>query len=187
MILAAARRQFAAHGYEKATIRGIAAEAEVDPALVHHYFDTKEQLFAAAVDFPAVPTDVIASIAQMDREKPGDVIPRTVLEIWEADITREQTIGLLRSATTNEAAATMLMELLTQTVRTLIAEAGDTSHTEFRVALVASQVLGLGIARHVLGLEPLASASTEEVANAVVPALQCYLTEQIDLQKGEHG
>jgi AcrR family transcriptional regulator len=178
-ILEAARARFAEHGYDGATIRGIAADAGVDPALVHHFYGTKERLFVAAMRFPVVPSDVIGRMVGIDRERLGETIVRTVLGVWERDDTRDQAMGLLRSAVTNEQAAAMIRGFVSRAILGAVATHVDADDAEYRASLVASQIIGLGIARYVIAVEPLASASSDDVAAAVGPTLQRYLTEPV--------
>lgn len=175
-ILEAARRRFADHGYDGATIRGIAADADVDPALVHHYFGTKERLFVDAMQFPVVPSEVLATVVGFDRERLGEAIARVVLGVWETHELRSQAEALLRSAVTNDRAAAMLRSFVTSTILRMVAEGLDDEDAEYRASLVASQIIGLGIARYVVALEPLAEANVGDVAAAIGPTLQRYLT-----------
>jgi AcrR family transcriptional regulator len=126
-ILAAARAQFADRGYDGATIRAIAAAAAVDPALVHHFYGSKEQLFAAAMRLPVVPSEVVtAALAPDSRDpavSPGVHIVRTVLGVWEREDVRGPFLGLLRSAVTSERAAGMLREFITEAILGPIAAA----------------------------------------------------------------
>ena len=187
-ILDAARKRFAAHGYAGATIRRIAADAGVDPALVHHFFGTKERLFAAAVRLPVVPGELISSAlaagaagaagAGDPGSSPGERLVLTALAAWDVAEIRDTFLGLLRAAATSEQALIMLREFVTEAiVGRLSAAAGtaDPAQARYRAALVASQVVGLGIARQVLGLEPLAKAGWPELAAAVGPTLDRYL------------
>src|SRR5579859_6398917 len=161
-ILDAARAQFAEHGYRGATIRAIAARAQVDPALVHHFYGTKEALFAAAMRLPVVPSEVLT--AALAREawatEGGDPVAglgehmvRTALGLWESDQLRETFIGLLRSAVTSEQAAVMLREFIADSILSTVARAagllthGSTAEAEFRAAMVATQMLGLALTR----------------------------------------
>jgi AcrR family transcriptional regulator len=179
-ILRAARARFAAHGYDAATIRAIASDARVDPALVHHFYGTKERLFVEAMRFPAVPSEILARVASTSRSRLGEAIVRTVLEVWASEATRSQALALVRSAITNERAARMLREFVTGTILSVIATSVADEDAELRASLVASQIVGLAIARYVVRLEPLASASDDEVVAAVGPTLQRYLTGAIE-------
>jgi AcrR family transcriptional regulator len=181
-ILDAARSRFARSGYDGATIRAIAADAGVDPALVHHFYGTKEKLFVAAMHFPIVPSEVLRDVVGSSRQRRGQAIVRTVLGIWDDPPARVTALGLLRSAVTNEGAARMLREFVSDAILSLVARAAEPDDADFRAALVASQVVGLGFARLVLELEPVASASVDELARAIGPALQRYLTG--DLRDG---
>jgi AcrR family transcriptional regulator len=182
-ILDAARKRFAAHGYDGATIRGIAGDAGVDPALVHHFFGTKERLFSAAVRLPMVPGELISSALAAGAADPGaslgEHLVLTVLSAWDVAEIRETFLGLLRSAATSEPALVMLREFVTEAIvgrLSAAAQTADPAQARFRAALVASQVVGLGLARQVLGLEPLAEADRAELAAAVGPTLDRYLT-----------
>jgi AcrR family transcriptional regulator len=181
-ILNSAREQFAAHGYDGATIRAIAAGAGVDPALVHHFYGTKERLFAAAMQLPVVPSEFLGAALAEDRI-PADVtvgehMVATALEFWEG----AQTIGpfqaLLRSAVTSDQAAAMLREFLTEVILAPVASAtrGDPGSAPFRAAMVASQMVGLAMTRYVLKFGPVADASRAELVAAIGPAIERYLT-----------
>ncbi len=178
-ILEATRTRFAEHGYDGATIRGIAADAGVDPALVHHFFGSKERLFVAAIRFPIVPSEVLGRAAEAGRDRLGETIVRTVLDLWDASETREQSIALLRSAVTNEQAATMLRAFIASAILGRVAGFVDDEDAEYRATLVASQIVGLGMARFVLRFEPIASASAEDLVAAIGPTVQRYLTGDV--------
>ena len=107
-ILAAARALFAEKGYDGASLRAIARAADVDPALVHHYFGNKEGVFVEAMRFPADPAVVFPRITAFPKERLGEAMVRVFLEIWGDDERREPLIAMLRSAMTNERAATLL-------------------------------------------------------------------------------
>ena len=183
-ILEAARTRFAKHGYDGATIRGIAADAGVDPALVHHFYGSKERLFVDAMRFPVVPSEVLGRAAEAGRDRLGESILRTVLDLWDAPETREQSIALLRSAVTNERAATMLRGFVTSAILGTIAGLVEDEDAEYRATLVASQILGLAVARFVVRLEPIASASIEELVDAIAPTVQRYLTGDVRTRAG---
>jgi AcrR family transcriptional regulator len=177
-ILRAARRAFGERGFAGATIRAIAADAGVDPALVLHYHRTKAELFAAAVRLPLSPSESFAALEPVGRDDLGEAVLRLVLATWEDPDALDAWLGLIRSATTDDAAATMLRDLVTNVV---VERMGDLLRLDdaavaYRVSLVGSQIVGLGVARHVLRLEPLASASTSDLVSAVAPTLQRYLT-----------
>lgn len=178
-ILDAARERFAAYGYEGATIRGIAADAGVDPALVHHFYGTKEKLFVAAMRFPMVPSEVLPEIVATDRERLGEAIVRRVLGIWEEPEARATGLGLVRSAVTNEPAARMLREFISSAILGVVAGAAGTPDADLRASLVGSQIVGLAFTRFVVQLEPIASASVEELVTAIGPTIQRYLTGEI--------
>jgi AcrR family transcriptional regulator len=185
-ILAAARARFGDLGYDRATIRGIAADAGVDAALVHHFYGTKEQLFVAAMRLPVSPGDVIQAALATAEDEGGSLgahMLRTVLAVWDVAEVRSMFLGLLRSATTSEQATAMLREFVTDAildrlagVAGRVAPGGD---PDFRAALVASQVLGLALTRYVLGLDALKRASHADLAAAIGPTLDRYLSGEV--------
>jgi AcrR family transcriptional regulator len=178
-ILDAAVAAFADAGYDRATIRGIAAAAGVDPALVLHYFGSKEGLFEAALELPVRPADVFARGAAAGPDQLGATIVRTFLEAWEPPETRVRLMAMLRSAMTNEAAMGMIRDLLVREVFGPITQTLGVPDAQLRATLVGSQFIGLAIMRYVGRLEPLASASIDELVAAVGPTVQRYLTGDI--------
>jgi AcrR family transcriptional regulator len=187
-ILDSARLRFAEHGYEGATIRGIAAGAGVDPALVHHFYGTKEKLFAAAMRLPAVPSEVIeAALAGHGGARPGPHLVATVLAIWEDPAVHGVMIGLLRSAMNSEQAARLLREFITDAILTpvsALARAGSPEDAAYRAGAVASQMLGLAVTRYVLRISPIATASIADLAATIGPTVERYLTGDIRADGG---
>jgi AcrR family transcriptional regulator len=182
-ILDSARLRFAEHGYEGATIRGIAAGAGVDPALVHHFYGTKEKLFAAAMRLPAVPSEVIAAaLASPAGVRPGPYLVATVLAIWEDPAVHGVMIGLLRSAMNSEQAARLLREFISDAILapvSAMARPGSPEDAAYRAAAVASQMLGLALTRYVLRVGPIATASIADLAATIGPTVERYLTGDI--------
>jgi AcrR family transcriptional regulator len=179
-ILKASQAAFAERGFDAASIRQIATGAGVDPALVHHYFGTKEQLFLAAVQVPIDPRELIPQVLTGGVEGIGERLVRTFLGVWDSP--RGATAAaLLRSAVTNEWSARMLREfVITQILRRAVKELDlEAPEGPLRASLVASQVLGLATARYILKLEPLASASPDQVAAAIGPTIQRYIAGDI--------
>ncbi len=184
-ILDAARAAFAEAGYDRATIRGIAAAAEVDPALVLHYFGSKEGLFEAALELPIRPSDIFARGAAAGPDQLGPTIVRTFLEAWEPPETRMRLMAMLRSAMTNDTAMAMVRDLLVREVFGPITKALGVPDAQLRATLVGSQLVGLAIMRFIGRLEPLASASVDELVAAVGPTVQRYLTGDIGVDGTE--
>lgn len=175
-ILEAARASFTANGYDGATIRDVARRARVDPALVHHYFGPKRQLFAAAVDLPVDPRPVIAAIVAGDRDTVGVRLARTFLSVWDAETNRSPMVALIRSATSNEQAATMLREFITREIFGNVTAGLEVPQPQLRASLAASQMMGVALLRYVLRVEPLASLPGDRLADMIGPTLQRYLT-----------
>jgi AcrR family transcriptional regulator len=185
-VLAAARAAFAERGFDGASIRGIATGAGVDPALVHHYFGTKDKLFLAAVQAPADPAELLPEVLAGGRDQLGANIVRMLLRVWDGPA-RSGALALVRSALSNEWTAKLLREFLVARVLRRVVRTLDVSadEGEARGALVASQLVGLVMTRYVLRVEPIASAAPEELVAAIGPTVQRYLTGDVVLPSGK--
>jgi AcrR family transcriptional regulator len=175
-ILAAARSDFGKTGYERTTIRGIAAQAKVDPALVMHYFESKDGVFRAAVKFPVEPAEFIPRLLASGLDGLGERLVRVFVETWDSP-SGSPLLGLIRSVVGNEDAAGLLREFVTREVLGRLARALELDQPQLRAALVASQLVGLAMIRYVVKVEPLASASTDDLVAWLGPTLQRYLTD----------
>lgn len=175
-ILAAARSLFAEQGYDATSLRAVARAANVDPALVHHYFgDGKPDLFASSFALPFQPEAMVPRITDGPSEEIGERLTGLFLEVWGGS-GAEHLVGILRSALTHDAAAAMLREFMTATVLEGVAQALDVAEPRTRAALCASHLVGLGVLREVLEFAPLRELSDEELAAWLAPTLQRYLT-----------
>ncbi|MFD3543017.1 TetR family transcriptional regulator [Streptomyces sp. NPDC058662] len=173
----AARSEFAARGYDKTSVRGVAKAAGVDPALVHHYFGSKDDLFAAAIELSMEPALVVPAIIGAGPDGIGERLARYFLGIWENPASRTPLLAVLRSALTHEAAAKVLRGLILRRVLERVAADLDVPEPTLRVELAASHMIGIALLRYVVQVEPLASADPEDIVALVAPTLQRYLTE----------
>jgi len=177
-ITAAAARRFAAAGYDATSLRQVAADASVDPALVRRFFGDKEQLFAAVASALIDPERAVAAVAEGPPEAAGERLLRYFLSLL-GDVSRPgPLLGVIRSAVTSEHAAGLLRRLLAEQVLREIAVSFPSGRPEFGAALAASQLVGLAVARYAVRLPPLTAADTEELVSAIAPVLQYYLTGQ---------
>jgi AcrR family transcriptional regulator len=183
-ILEAARRHFAAEGFDGTTIRAIARDASVDPALVMHFFGSKELMFAAAMELPFDAASAVGRLLESDRATLGAEFARMFFRIWEDSETGPAMVGLLRSASSHDAAAARMRELLDGQILQPLATALDAPDRQLRSDLASSQLVGIGLMRYVLRLEPLASTDTEILIAALAPTLQRYLTGELDAVSG---
>ena len=169
-ILAAAREQFAASGYQAATIRSIASAAAIDPSLVMRYFGNKEGLFAAAAEFDLRLPD----LDDLPRESIGAVLVDHFLKRWEAD---DILMALLRTAVTHPAAAERMQAIFATQVAPQVAKlcAEPRSAVAARAGLIASQILGLALCRYVLKLPPVVALPRKEIVRRVGATVQAYL------------
>jgi AcrR family transcriptional regulator len=175
-ILSSARELFARNGIDKTSVRAVAADAGVDPALVHHYFGTKERLFAAAIHIPIDPMQILGPLRETPVEQIGYTLPSLLLPLWDSEIGKGfiatlrsilagNDVGLVRS---------FLQEVITAEIGPRIDNPPGSG--PIRVQFVASQLVGVAVARYIIGLEPFSSLPADQVAATIAPNLQRYLT-----------
>ncbi len=174
-ILAAARESFADKGFGSTTIRGVAADAGVDPALVHHYFGSKDDLFLAALEIPVDPRVLVPTVFDEGVDGAGERLVRLLLSVWDDPATRLPLIALLRSSLVQGTPETLLQQGILRMVLQPMRDALPAEEADRRVQLVISQMVGLVVTRYLLALEPLASMPAEQVVAWVAPTLQRYL------------
>lgn len=174
-IRAAAARRFAELGYDRTSLRSIAREAGVDQKLVAYFFGTKQQLFVEVVRLPFDPALVVPEVFGGEPEGVGERVAQFIVTLLENPQARQPLVGLVRAATSEPEAARMVRELVTRELIGRIAETLGVDDADFRASLVGSQIVGLLMARYIVGLEPLASLPAERVAAAIAPTLQRYL------------
>jgi AcrR family transcriptional regulator len=175
-IAAAAAALFAERGFDRTSVRAIAREAGVDPALVTHYFGSKQRLFVEVSRLPIEPEALVAQVVEGPRRQVGLRLATLVLGVLETPEGRERMTALVRAATSEPAAAEALRRLIENGVVGPVAATLGADRPELRTTLAGSQVIGMVMARYVVGVEPLASAPADEVARAIAPTLQRYLT-----------
>ncbi|MDQ1037928.1 AcrR family transcriptional regulator [Streptomyces sp. V3I8] len=176
-ILAAAREEFAERGFEKTSVRGIAKTADVDAALVHHYFGTKEQVFEAAIEVAIGPLlSAPGSVGEGPLDGVGERLARFFFGVWENPATRGALLAIVRSAVNNETAAGVFRRLISAQLLRRVALQLDLPDAELRAELAAAQLVGIAMLRYVIKVEPLASADPEQIIARVSPVIQSHLT-----------
>lgn len=178
-ILETARNLFARNGINNTSIRAIAKDAGVDPALVHHYFGTKTQLFAAAIHIPIDPMAVLGPLREVPVERIGYTLPSLLLPLWDSELGKGFTATLRSILAGGEAS---LIRSFLQDV--IVAEVGSRvddppGSGQIRIQFVASQLVGVVMARYILELEPFTSLPIEQIAETIAPNLQRYLTGEL--------
>lgn len=153
----------------------MAAEAEVDPALVSHFFGSKQQLFLSAVDLPFDVRDLVEQLRTGPRDEVGDRVVWFALGVLREPDARARWAGMIRAAASDPDAAAVLRGVLTKRIFEPLAEALGSDDAQLRANLASSQMVGLVMTRHVIGIEPLASADDETIAAAIAPTIQRYL------------
>ncbi|MGI5129418.1 TetR family transcriptional regulator [Pseudonocardia sp. CA-107938] len=174
-LLAAAREAFVELGYDGATVRGIAERAGVDAAMVNHWFGSKEQLFIAAMQLPLDPTLILDQVLPGDPERLGERIITMFLTVWDAT-GGGQLAALVQSVSSHQEAAKMLREFIMNVLIKRLIEAIAPDRVAMRANLIGSQLIGLGMARYVVKLEPMASADHATLVRALAPTIQRYAT-----------
>jgi AcrR family transcriptional regulator len=181
-ILASARELFAENGIDRTSVRAVAAGAGVDAALVHHYFGTKQQLFAAAVQLPIDPMTVLVPMRDTPVEELGLRLPSALLTIWDSEL-GAALIATMRSLLAGGDVSLVRSFLQEVVVVEIASRVDDPAGTgKIRAQLFASQLMGVVMARYIVKIEPFASLPAEQVAQAIAPNLQRYLTG--DLPEG---
>lgn len=175
-ILTSARELFARNGIDKTSIRSIASDAGVDAALVHHYFGTKTQLFAAAIHIPIDPMTVISRLKEVPVDQIGHTLPSILLPLWDSEIGKGF-VATLRSILAGNDVS--LVRSFLQDI--IIGEIGPRvdnppGSSRIRIQFVASQLVGVAMARYILELEPFATLPADQIAETIAPTLQRYLT-----------
>jgi AcrR family transcriptional regulator len=179
-ILSAARDAFAERGYDAASIRLIATAAGVDPALVHHYFGTKDQLFLVAMRAPFDPAKIVPLALAGGIDGAGERRGRTLLTVWDSPA-GGAAAAFIRSAVSNELIAKMMREFIVNRILRRVVKdlALDPDEAPLRTNLVATQMAGLIMVRYIIKVEPLASSSPELVAALIGPTIQRYLADPL--------
>lgn len=175
----AARKQFADRGYDRASIRSIAKQAAVDPALVTHFFGSKWELFLTVVELPLDPPALIEAVVTGDQALVGRRLATAIVDILDDDHRRRPMLGMIRAATSEPAAAVLVREFLTRNVLQPIAERLGAADAEYRASLAMSQIVGFSMARYVVALEPLANRSRDRVITDLGHTLQHYLRGEL--------
>lgn len=177
-LLDAARVAFVELGYDGATVRGIAERAGVDAAMVNHWFGSKEQLFVAAIQLPVDPSAILEQVVPGDPARLGERIIGMFLTVWDAT-GGGQLAALVQSVTSHQEAASMLRDFVTNVLVKRLIEAIAPDRTALRANLIGAQLIGLGMARYVVKLEPIASADHATIIRAVAPTIQRYAAGDI--------
>lgn len=174
-VLAAARASFAEKGFRGTTIRAVAASAGVDPALVHHYFGSKDDLFVAALEIPVDPREVLAPVVAAGPDGAGERLLSAFLGVWDDPAIQPGLLAMVRSLIADDSGGLVRDAFIPVVVGPVLASL-VADRPDVRIPLVASQVVGLIVARYLLALPPMAQMPAEDVVARMGPVLQHYLT-----------
>ena len=175
----AAARLFAEHGYDRTSMRAIAAAAGVDQKLVAHFFGSKQRLFVEVFAPPFDPAVVVPELFAGDPADIGERVARFLLTVLEHPESRHRLTGLIRAAASEPEAARMVRDLISREMLARFVDALDVEDADIRANLLGSQVVGLAMARYIVAVEPLASMPADAVVAAIAPNLQRYLVEPL--------
>ncbi|TCO49231.1 TetR family transcriptional regulator [Kribbella antiqua] len=175
-ILKAARDSFADKGFTATSLRAVAREAGVDAALVHHYFDSKDELFIESMALPVDPRQVAARVLDGPPEQLGRRIATVFLGVWESPDGQTRMKALFRSVVTSDEVARIMREGITQMILQPVSQTLDVPDAQLRISLVATQLIGVALARYIIELEPVASADLPTLIDRLAPVLQLHLT-----------
>lgn len=163
-------------GYTKTTLRGVARDAGVDASLVGYYFGSKSDLFAAAIDLPYRPHDMVSELLAAPVDELGEVLTRGVLHAWDQPDVQVGMQGVVQSVIGGENAFVQLREYVESQIVGPLATVLDTPDAGARASLAMSHLMGLAFARNVTGIRPLTRMSVDEIVMRVAPVIQEYLT-----------
>ncbi|GAA0360794.1 TetR family transcriptional regulator [Microbispora corallina] len=183
-ILDAAMRAFAEDGYAGTTIRGVARVAGVDPALVMHFFGSKDGLFEAAIRAGEIPLGLLVEAFEGDPGGLGERLVSRYVALWEDQVHGPRLRAVMSAAASSPAAAAMLKEFVTQKVLLPMTRRLGVERADTRGILAGAQLIGVAFARYVLEIEPLAKLGRDELVRCVAPAIQRYLTGDLPLDGG---
>jgi AcrR family transcriptional regulator len=175
-LLDTARRMFADAGYDKTSVRDIAAGAGVDPALIRHYFGSKAELFRATMGWPFEPAQVAAQVTGGGRDEIGARLTQVFFEAWEQPESRAPLLAILRGAATHEESATLVRQFIQGQLYRQMADALPGPDAELRIDLAMAQLLGIAYLRHILRVDPVASTPMEELVARLAPVVTAHLT-----------
>ena len=175
-LLDTARRLFADAGYDKTSVRDIAAAAGVDPALIRHYFGSKAELFRATMGWPFEPAEIAAEVTGAGRDEIGARLTRVFFEAWEQPDSRAPLLAILRGAASHEESATLVRQFIQGQLYRQIADELSGPDAELRIDLAMAQLLGIAYLRYVLGVHPMASTSITELIAKVTPVIEVHLS-----------
>lgn len=178
-ILVNARELFARNGFDKTSIRAVAAAAGVDSALVHHYYGTKERLFTAAIRIPIDPMTILGPLRDTPVEELGYKLPSLLLPLWDSELGAVvvATIRSLLSGADVGLVRTFMREVIIEEIAARVDNPPGSGI--IRAEFVASQVAGVLMARYIVELQPFASLPAEQIAQTIAPNLQHYLTGEL--------
>ena len=174
-ILEAARDQFAANGYGRTTMRGVASSAGVDPRLVLHYFGSKRELFMHSVRLPLDPDEFIALAFDGAPDRLAERVAHGLMSALDDPETRRTALAIIRAAASEPEAAEVIRTVLAERVIAPLTKRIDADHPELRATMVATQFVGMAMARYVVRVEPLASTPADQVVRAITPVIDHYL------------
>ncbi|MGP3958845.1 TetR/AcrR family transcriptional regulator [Nonomuraea sp. 3N208] len=178
-IVEAAAARFGAEGFQRATIRAIAVDAGVDPAMIHYFFGSKQGLYEAVLNRYSPQRDPVGELLSEGVEHFGERLVRRFLEVTEGGDAADGVGALTRLAVTDREPAAKLREFIENEFAGSLAKHLDLPDAHLRASLIGAQLAGLAVARHLLGVEPLASASTETLVTLMAPVIQRLITEPL--------
>ncbi len=178
-ILTSARQLFSQHGYDRASMRMIAADAGVDPSLIVHYFGSKEGLLEQCLQLPMDPRAVLSLASQAPPQQRGELLVRALVSAWERPDVQQHLLGMLRTGASHDIAREALQRSLHDAVQPVVAGLAIDDPAR-RSALVMSQIAGLAITRYFLRIPEVVALTPDEIVAAVGPTVQRYLTGPLD-------
>ena len=181
-IAAAARDEFAEHGWAGTTIRAVARSADVDPALVYHYFGSKEGLLDAATNPPQKWLESVAKVWTTPIEQLGAALITLLLASWADDEIGPTLRAILQTAAHEPSTREKLRRVVEGSLMGVSGLGSDERDRLVRSGLISSQMMGFALMRYVWKIEPIASMAEDEAVAAIAPNLQHYVDGDLTAQ-----
>jgi AcrR family transcriptional regulator len=144
--------------------------------MIRHYFGSKAELFRATMGWPFEPAELAARITGGGRKEIGERLTRFFFQAWDQPESRAPLLAILRGAATHDESATLVRQFIQGQVYSHLADAIGGRDAELRIDLAMAQLLGVAYLRHILQVEPVASASVEQLVKRVAPIVGRHLT-----------
>ncbi len=186
-VLDAARAAFHARGYVRTSMKGVAAAAGVAPEVVNRYWNSKESLFAAAMQLPFDPASAMPQLVAPGLDGMGERLTRATLDLLADEQSRNDFIALFQAGASATKAARGMQDFIERSMVDRLVRTLGVPDARLRVNLIMSYLIGIGTTRYIVRIEPIASMPEDDLVKLVAPTIQNWLDPTKPLQKPKGG